>query len=149
EVKRLVAKSLYIPAYDFVLKASHTFNLLDASGAISVSERASYIASIRELAQMVAQSHLEARKSQNYPLLTKWEKYREAKETPPSTTTYTPIKKEKADFLLEIGSEELPSSFVQVGLSSLEREMKALLQKEGLGFQEIKLYGTPRRLAAL
>jgi glycyl-tRNA synthetase alpha chain len=60
ETAHLLAKNLPLPAYDQVLKASHTFNLLDARGAISVTERASYIGRVRELARRVAQEYLAA-----------------------------------------------------------------------------------------
>jgi len=56
---RLLERSLPLPAYDFVLKASHAFNLLDARGAISVTERAAYIGRVRTLARRVAQQYLE------------------------------------------------------------------------------------------
>ena len=59
ECERLLARNLPLPAYDQVLKASHLFNLLDARGAISVTERASYIGRVRELARTVAQAYLE------------------------------------------------------------------------------------------
>jgi glycyl-tRNA synthetase alpha chain len=60
ECTHLLAKQLPLPAYDQVLKASHTFNLLDARGAISVTERASYIGRVRDLARRVAEEYLEA-----------------------------------------------------------------------------------------
>ncbi|HEV3479442.1 MAG TPA: glycine--tRNA ligase subunit alpha [Gaiellaceae bacterium] len=60
ETVHLLAKNLPLPAYDQVLKASHTFNLLDARGAISVTERASYIGRVRDLARRVAQEYLAA-----------------------------------------------------------------------------------------
>ena len=60
ECRHLVERGLPLPAYDQVLKASHTFNLLDARGAISVTERAAYIARVRNLARSVAQLYLEA-----------------------------------------------------------------------------------------
>jgi glycyl-tRNA synthetase alpha chain len=59
ECAHLLAKNLPLPAYDQVLKASHTFNLLDARGAISVTERASYIGRVRDLARRVAEEYLE------------------------------------------------------------------------------------------
>jgi glycyl-tRNA synthetase alpha chain len=59
ECAQLVAKNLPLPAYDQVLKASHTFNLLDARGAISATERASYIGRVRDLARRVAEEFLE------------------------------------------------------------------------------------------
>jgi glycyl-tRNA synthetase alpha chain len=60
ECSHLLARQLPLPAYDQVLKASHTFNLLDARGAISVTERASYIGRVRDLARRVAEEYLEA-----------------------------------------------------------------------------------------
>jgi len=61
ECERLLEKGLPIPAYDLVLKCSHTFNLLDSRGAISVTERASYIGRVRALARRVALAYLEDR----------------------------------------------------------------------------------------
>ena len=59
ECRHLVERRLPLPAYDQVLKCSHAFNLLDARGAISVTERASYIGRVRNLARRVAQLHVE------------------------------------------------------------------------------------------
>src|SRR3954452_9717278 len=59
EALHLVERRLPLPAYDQVLKCSHTFNLLDARGAISVTERAAYIGRVRTLARRVSQSYLE------------------------------------------------------------------------------------------
>ncbi|MBA2614988.1 MAG: glycine--tRNA ligase subunit alpha [Actinobacteria bacterium] len=61
ECERLLEKGLPVPAYDLVLKCSHTFNLLDSRGAISVTERASYIGRVRALARRVALAYLEDR----------------------------------------------------------------------------------------
>jgi glycyl-tRNA synthetase alpha chain len=58
ECAHLLARNLTLPAYDQVLKASHTFNLLDARGAVSVTERASYIGRVRDLARRVAEGYL-------------------------------------------------------------------------------------------
>lgn len=69
ESRRLTALNLPRPAYDFCLKCSHVFNILDARGAISVTERTGYIARIRELARSVAQEHLTQRESLGFPLL--------------------------------------------------------------------------------
>lgn len=65
----LLEKSLCIPAYEMVMKASHTFNLLDARGAISVTERQRYILSIRQLAKKTATSYYELRANLGFPLL--------------------------------------------------------------------------------
>ncbi len=69
ESGRLMAAELALPAYEALLKAAHTFNLLDARGAISVTERAGYIARIRKLARAVAQSYLAARERLGFPML--------------------------------------------------------------------------------
>jgi len=64
----LVEKNLALPAYEQVLKAAHTFNLLDARGVISVTERADYIGRIRVISRLVANSYLESRKKLGFPL---------------------------------------------------------------------------------
>ena len=69
EAKRCLDEHLVHPAYDYVLKCSHTFNLLDARGAVSVTERAGYIARIRNLARVVAKTFVAERKRLGYPLL--------------------------------------------------------------------------------
>jgi glycyl-tRNA synthetase alpha chain len=69
EAKRLMAAKLVLPAFDQVLKCSHTFNLLDARGVISVTERTRYIGRIRSLARQVAQLYLQQREALGFPLL--------------------------------------------------------------------------------
>jgi len=69
ESKRIVEASLVLPAYEYCLKCSHTFNLLDARGAISVTERTGYIARIRNLARACAEAYLKQREEMGYPLL--------------------------------------------------------------------------------
>ena len=69
EAHKLVAKGLILPAYDYCLKCSHTFNLLDARKAISVAERTRYIGRIRNIARQVAMQYTEQRKKMGYPLL--------------------------------------------------------------------------------
>lgn len=71
EAQRIAAKGLVIPAYDYVLKCSHTFNLLDARGAISVSERAAFIGRVRKMAGMCAKTYLVQREALGFPLLKK------------------------------------------------------------------------------
>ena len=68
EAKRLMAVDLALPAYEMVLKAAHTFNLLDARGAISVTERAAYIGRIRNLAKAVAQAYYQSRERLGFPM---------------------------------------------------------------------------------
>jgi len=75
EAKRLLAmsddpmKKLVLPAYDFVVKAAHQFNVLDARGAIGVTERARFIGRVRALAKGVAEAYLAQREAMGFPLL--------------------------------------------------------------------------------
>jgi len=71
ESLRLIEKGLILPAYDYCLKCSHTFNILDARGALSVSERTVYIARVRSLARKCAQGYLKLREEMGFPLLKK------------------------------------------------------------------------------
>jgi glycyl-tRNA synthetase alpha chain len=71
ESKQLIAASLVLPAYEYCLKCSHTFNMLDARGAISVTERTGYIARIRNLARACAEKYLHQREEMGFPLLNK------------------------------------------------------------------------------
>jgi len=66
---RLIEKGLVFPAYDYCLKCSHTFNLLDARGAISVTERTQYIARVRNLARLSAEAYFQQRQAIGFPLL--------------------------------------------------------------------------------
>ena len=71
QAQQLMAQHLALPAYEQVLKAAHTFNLLDARGAISVTERAAYIGRIRNLARSVAQSYYDSRERLGFPMANK------------------------------------------------------------------------------
>ena len=69
EAKRLVDSSLPLPAYDYTLKSAHTFNLLEARGCISVTERAGYIKRIRDLSKQIGKKYLESRERLGFPLV--------------------------------------------------------------------------------
>ncbi len=71
EVENCLEHELVLPAYDYVLKCSHSFNLLDARGVISRDERMNYILRIRRLAERVAKLYVEQREAKNFPLLQK------------------------------------------------------------------------------
>ncbi len=71
ESLRLIEKGLVLPAYDYCLKCSHTFNILDARGAISVTERTHFIGRVRNLARRVAEAYLKQREEMGFPLLKK------------------------------------------------------------------------------
>jgi len=67
QANKLVEENLALPAYEQVLKAAHTFNLLDARGVISVTERADYIGKIRDISRNVASAYLMSRKKLGFP----------------------------------------------------------------------------------
>jgi glycyl-tRNA synthetase alpha chain len=69
EVKDLLAQELILPAYDYTLKCSHAFNLLDARGAISVTERTGFIGRVRNLARSCAEGYVQQRDAMEFPLL--------------------------------------------------------------------------------
>lgn len=69
EAKKALEKGLVHPAYDYILKSSHTFNLLDARGTVSVTERAKYLSRIRNMARSVARAFIDERKKLGFPLL--------------------------------------------------------------------------------
>jgi glycyl-tRNA synthetase alpha chain len=69
ESRRIIAESLVLPAYEYCLKCSHAFNLLDARGAISVTERTGYIGRVRNLARACGEAYLEQRRNMGFPLL--------------------------------------------------------------------------------
>jgi len=84
EAKRLMLLDLPLPAYEMVMKSSHTFNLLDARGAISTTERAAYIGRVRNLARQVAQSYHDSRERLGFPMCrsTSAAKVRDGREQP-------------------------------------------------------------------
>lgn len=69
EARRLIAIELPLPAYDYILKCSHTFNLLDSRGAISVSERTGYISRVRNIARLCAEEYVKQRERLDFPLI--------------------------------------------------------------------------------
>ncbi|MFA4903025.1 MAG: glycine--tRNA ligase subunit alpha [Desulfobaccales bacterium] len=71
EALRIIGLNLVLPAYDYCLKCSHTFNLLNARGAISVAERSSLIGRVRQLARLCAEGYLKQREEMGFPLLKK------------------------------------------------------------------------------
>lgn len=94
EAMRVIEKGLVQPAYDYVLKCSHTFNLLDARGALSVSERTAFIGRVRQMARVCAQGYLAQREKLGYPLL-KDEAAREQFGLPPLSKGKKPVAPEE------------------------------------------------------
>lgn len=147
EAQSLIKLNLPVPAYDFVMKASHAFNMLEARGVLSVTERTGYIARVRDLAKMSATAFLESRKKLDYPLLKTFSKPEKSFALPPTVKSFDPSCEE--DFILEIGSEELPAVFIPLGCKNLKLALEKLLKNHGLSFKCIEVFGAPRRLSAL
>lgn len=145
EAVRAIKAGLVLPAHDYVLKTSHTFNILDTRGAVGVTERQAMFARTRELARQVAAAYVEQRKQAEFPWLAEGQgKAVKAGHANPDNPPEEP-----ADFLLEIGTEELPPGDLSSALSQLETAVPALIEDFRLGYEEIKVMGTPRRLVVL
>ena len=123
-----------------MIKASHAFNLLDARGAICFSQRNSYIRRIRDLTHLVAKAIL----SKQVSLITS---SIGSKFIIQKNPCFNP--KNTRDFLLEIGSEQLPASFVPIGCLYLENAIRNLLETSKLEFEELQIFGTSQRLSIL
>ena len=144
---------LVLPATDHVLKCSHTFNMLDARGVISVTERVSYIERVRRLAQRIARAYVKQREEMEHPLIGKWAAVGgicnpDASETavggicnPDSSET-----QETADLLFEIGTEEIPASYVPPVLEQLSETAAKSLTNHRIPFGDVETLGTPRRI---
>ena len=157
EAKSALAHRLVIPAHDYVLRCSHTFNLLDARGAIGVTERAHYFARMRDLARQVSVAYHDQRKDAEFP----WLGGQRAAELPglaqaaeSSAPTVSPASGEAQQvapqtYLLEIGTEELPSADLADAIAQLEITVPRLLDELRLSHSEVTVTGTPRRLVVL
>ncbi len=143
ESKAAIARGLVIPAYDYVLKCSHTFNLLDTRGAIGVTERANYFRRMRDMTRSVAEAYVEQRRRLEFPLL-KEESAAPAVLIPAPTSL--PAAVTAADLLLEIGVEELPSHDVRDTLAQLRDMAATALANARLSYTDLHVTGAPRRL---
>ena len=169
ETHACLDKGLVLPATDHVLKCSHTFNMLDARGVISVTERVSYIERVRRLAQRIARAYVEQREEMGHPLLGKWVPVGGICNPDPAVGKICnpdpavgkicnpdpavgkicnpdPATQETADFLFEIGTEEIPAGYVPPALTQLREVATKSLTEHRIPFGEIETFGTPRRI---
>jgi glycyl-tRNA synthetase len=135
---------LVMPAHDYVLKCSHTFNLLDSRGAIGVTERANYFRRMRDLSRQVATTYVAQRQAMEYPWL---KETAQSSSVQPATNNQQPTTniKEPASFVFEIGSEELPATDVSSALAQLREIAPKMLQDARLEYNAIEFFATPRR----
>jgi len=143
EANACLEQGLLVPAHDYVLKCSHTFNVLDTRGAIGVTERQAFFGRMRGMARRVAEAYLLQRQELEYPLI---------KNAPGRTPVemvipqFDKIATGPQAFLLEIGVEELPASDLDSALAQLRLRVPTLLADLHLEHGDIKVSGTPRRL---
>ncbi|HQE93076.1 MAG TPA: glycine--tRNA ligase subunit beta [Anaerolineae bacterium] len=147
---------LVVPALDYILRCSHTFNLLDARGTVGVTERAVFFKRMRDLSRQVAEAYLAQRDRAGFP----WKKRPGLTSTlvvpgalmhlpleekrPPSTAT-VPVQG-RAPFLFELGVEELPAGHLSSALAQWRELVPAALDAAKLAHGDVHIWGTPRRL---
>jgi glycyl-tRNA synthetase len=155
ECDRCLERGLARPAYDFVLKASHAFNMLDARGAISVTERTGYIARVRNLARKVAEVYMasldveppaEAAAGAGGAAGTA-----PAAPAAPAKEWISPKDRGARDLLLEIGVEEMPASACRAAIDLLPERVAGMFASEGVAVtpDDVKVMVSPRRIAVL
>ncbi len=145
EYRRALDGNALISAYDYVLKCSHLFNVLDTRGAIGVTERATYFRRMRDMTRAVARSYLEQRQRLEYPLLklsSRW-----STPLPALPNLHMPEQPTTAgDVLFELGVEELPADDVEAALTQMRAAVPALFAEHNLTHEGLEIYATPRRL---
>jgi glycyl-tRNA synthetase len=142
EAEEALKNGLVLPAHDYILKCSHTFNILDTRGAVGVTERQALFGRMRELARRTSEAYVEQRKAIEYPWMG------DSKAQKDSATADKPahLPKGPAPFLLEIGTEELPGTDFTAAVEQLRSRVPALLDELRLSHGAVEVLGTPRRL---
>jgi glycyl-tRNA synthetase len=145
DAKACLEKNLVLPAHDYVLKCSHTFNVLDSRGAIGITERQAYFGRMRDLSRRVAEKYLLQRQHMEYPWL---DESADSGVTAHTSTVNTngPISTTPADLLVEVGTEELPAGDLDSAIEQLQKALPSVLDELRLTHGDIRVYGTPRRL---
>ncbi len=141
EANNALDRGLIFPAHDYILKCSHTFNLLDGRGAVGVTERAAIFGRMRELARRVTDGYLEQREQLGFPWVGRWPAPARDQQEP---EVGEPPKK-AAEFVLEMGTEELPPGDLSSAFDQLHQGVTAFLEDARLTHGEVRVLGTPRR----
>ncbi|MBA2448248.1 MAG: glycine--tRNA ligase subunit beta [Chloroflexi bacterium] len=145
EADRAVAAGLIAPAHDMVLKCSHLFNLLDARGAVGVSQRAAYMGRMRALARRVASAYVQQREGLDYPL-GRAETVQADPVARPADPPEAASPEQRQDLLVELGLEELPGRDLASAVEQLRASAPKALADAGLVHRDLRVLGTPRRL---
>jgi glycyl-tRNA synthetase len=154
EANVALEKGLVLPAHDYVLKCSHTFNILDARGAIGVTERQAFFARMRDLSRRVAEAYVAQRQALEFPWLKEksdgggatLQTAASLAATQPVAVTPSTLAQTPQSFLLEIGTEELPAGDLDSALTQLAERVPSWLNDLRVTHAEIQVMGTPRRL---
>ena len=152
EAKHAIQAGLSRVAHDYVLKCSHLFNVLDARGTVGVTERARFFGRMRGLARDVARLYIAERETAEYPLLDEEEAWVAGAQSEaasgdatagaaPDATPDAP-----ADFVLELGTEELPPADAHAAAAALAERAETTLHELRLSHEGITTHATPRRL---
>ncbi len=149
EANLALEQNLVLPAHDYILKCSHTFNILDTRGAVGVTERQALFGRMRDLSRRTAEAYVAKREELGFPWLEKSVSVLSVKtdNQQPELNSAQEIP-DKANFLVEIGTEELPATDLEKACHQLETLVPEMLSSLRLNFKEVKIYATPRRLAA-
>jgi len=142
EARRCLDARLPVPAHTFVLKCSHTFNVLDSRGAVSTTQRAKAFSQMRGLMREVASLWVERRDELSHPL------GRVAPPAPAPAPATFPAVPEPSTLLFEIGVEELPAAQVARTAETVRAALTAGLASTRLGHGPIDVVATPRRVVA-
>ncbi len=145
EAERAIEAGLVLPAHDYVLKTSHTFNILDTRGAVGVTERQALFGRTRDLARRVAEAYLAQRQAANFP----WLVESTAETVPGVDVSESELPTGAVPFLLEVGTEELPAADLTSAIAQLKASVPAMLDDLRLAHGEVHVMGTPRRLVVL
>ncbi len=151
EANACLERSLVLPAHDYILKLSHTFNVLDTRGAVGYTERQALFGRMRDLSRRVAEAYLAQRQQLEYPLspaeASAAVSTAPAPASAPAALSAAPSSgAATAPLLFEIGVEELPAGDLDSALDQLRQKMPDLFKTLRLAHGEIVVSGTPRRL---
>ena len=149
EARACLDAGLVIPAHDYVLRCSHTFNLLDTRGAIGVTERATFFRRMRDLSEQVAEAYVEQRQRMEYPWLDEERVSGPKFQVSGSLSNLSLGTLKPETFLLEIGTEELPAGDLDDARAQLRESVPARLVEARLDCDDWRVLGTPRRLVVL
>ena len=147
EYARALEGDALISAYDYVLKCSHLFNVLDTRGAIGVTERANYFRRMREMTRTIASAYVAQREALGYPLMKMAGRWPGAALQAAGAMPEAPT--EPADVLIEIGVEEMPADDVAAALDQAKAAAPALFDELRLTYAALDVYATPRRIVVI